>query len=168
MASDADYTTFLESANKKPTTTSSTGASAPSTSQSKSAHDPTKQPSSAVPESLRALQSDKDLVYTSDTDEPFEAVMLNYSGRDLPDAKALAGVLGGVDERSVQVMSVEEFDPRGAYGVVVKEVEAAGDSGEVGCYRVAKGRTRAEYYVLTVREVGGGCLVGVKAKAVES
>lgn len=114
------------------------------------------------------------VTYTSDTDEPFEPVVLNYAGTDLPSGGELARCVGlkSEDGDEVEELSVAEFDARGQYGVVVEKVKEAGKekggTGEVRAYRVPRGKTRCEYYVLTVMREGGGGLVGVRARAVES
>jgi len=49
--------------------------------------------------------------------------------------------------------------------VISRVREAGKGKGEVKVYRVEVSKTRAEYYVVAVGEM---CLVGVKARAVES
>lgn len=65
-------------------------------------------------------------------------------------------------------LSIEEFDPRGQYGNVVRAVQSASGTEEVRVYRVDEG-TRVEYYILGLEgEEDGGKIVGVKARAVET
>ncbi len=63
-------------------------------------------------------------------------------------------------------LSVKEFDPRGDYKEVIDAVKKAG-SGSVKVFRIDHGRTRAEYYVVSVDKKGER-IVGLKVKAVES
>ena len=182
MSSDSAYASFLTSANKTPTTTSGTSKTHPSsTAQSKStAADPSVS-GDALPPSLQTLVKDsaashrdggdeeEGLIYRSETDEPFEAVMLNYAGDELPTAEGFAKCVKAEGE-DVEVLEAGEWDPRGRYGRVVEAVRGAGGGdGEVKVYRVARGSTRCEYYVVAVRRQGvGRSLVGVKVRAVES
>lgn len=76
----------------------------------------------------------------------------------------LADLLGL--DSNVSTLSVQAFDPRGEYKEVVQAVEAAGNK-KTKIYKVIYGRTRAEYYVLSLDEQGGK-VVGVRATAVES
>jgi len=73
MASDEDYTAFLEKANQ---TTSST-ANTQSSSHSKSLT--TNTVNTTVPTTLNKIEA----YYTSDTDERFEPVALQYAGGEL-------------------------------------------------------------------------------------
>lgn len=66
----------------------------------------------------------------------------------------------------VSTLSATEFDPRGNYKEVVDSVKQAG-GGEVRVFRVHHGKTRAEYYIISV-DAKGSRIVGLKAKAVES
>lgn len=75
--------------------------------------------------------------------------------RDLIDHKA-----------DVSTLSANEFDPRGNYKEVMDAVKQAG-GGEVRIFRVHHGKTRAEYYIVSV-DATGSKIVGLKAKAVES
>lgn len=169
MSDDTSYQSFLERANQPVG-----GGKETSSSQQKSEFDPTLTPvSSAVPEVLRALQSPDGhpVVYTSDTDAPFEAVVLSYAGAGMPDGKEL-GKCVGVSGADVEVLSVDGFDPQGKYGAVVDMVRQAGrekgGDGQVKVYRISRGKTRCEYYVLTLMKEGGGGLIGARARAVES
>lgn len=66
----------------------------------------------------------------------------------------------------MQAVAEKDFDPRGQYKSVVEAVRQAGH-GQVRVFRVEHGRTRAEYYVVSVDEQEGR-LVGLKALSVES
>lgn len=74
MASDEDYTSFLEKANQD------TGATAAS-SQSGSAV--TKAVDTDVPATLQKVEA----YYISDADEPFQPVSLKWKGKDLPSER---------------------------------------------------------------------------------
>lgn len=163
MASDEDYTSFLEKANQP------TGAATASTTSAISklpnqADLPSQ--SSNIPPALKSL----DVTFTSESDEPFEPFAVPYPGSSLPDAAEFAKVIkhekgeGGVEE-----LSVKDFDPSGEYAEVLEKVaEAARNKGEIRCFRVDAGRsTKVLYYVVGLdREVGR--LVGVRAVSVES
>lgn len=71
MASDEDYTSFLEKANQY------TGSSK-ATTQSKKIS--TEAVDTEVPQSLQAIEE----YYVSDADEPFEPVSLKWDGDALP------------------------------------------------------------------------------------
>lgn len=201
MSSDSEYLSFLTKANQDPASGTSTGRSSGpgttreqshSTSQSKTAFDPssaTTSSSSAVPTPLKDVATT--FSYTSETDSPFEVVIFAYSGSNLPGAgefarsclKRVSATAEDQDEGQAKVeeLSVGEFDPRGQYAEVVRrvrracygsddEAEGAEDNGEVKVYRVEISQTRAEYYILGLSRRRGeeAKLVGVKARAVES
>jgi len=104
-----------------------------------------------------------EVTYTSDTDEPFEPIVLDYAGHELPDAKQFAKCVKK-DEGNVEVLEEGDFDPQGQYKDILSKVKEAGN-GKVGCYRVKVSETRAEYYIVSV---GDRKLVGARARAVES
>ena len=79
MSSDEAYNSFLEQANQD------TGASKAST---KSDSTTAKAVDTEVPAALYKVEQ----YYTSDADEPFEPVSLNWSGKNLPSAGANASV----------------------------------------------------------------------------
>ena len=60
---------------------------------------------------------------------------------------------------------MSEFDPREEYRDVVRKVEGVVDRGQLKIYRVTKGETRAEYYLVGLR---GGRVLGIRTEAVES
>ena len=164
MASDEDYTSFLEKANQP---TGAAGAGTTSSGSSKllnQADLPSE--SSNIPPALKSL----DVTFISESDEPFEPFAVPYSSSSPPDAAEFANAIkhekgiGGVEE-----LSVKDFDPRGEYaGVIEKVAEAAGNKGEVKCFRVDAGKsTRVLYYVVGL-DTEGGRLVGVRAVSVES
>ena len=176
MADDASYNTFLTRANQDPNSGGQVDQSS-STSQARSKFDPssTQSSDSAVPASLRNIETP----YVSETDSEFEPVFLSYASDGLPSLDQFKQVLGAKGENagSIEELSVKEWDPKGQYNEVVERVSSAGseqrgkrgagkaDSEEgVKVFRVESG-TRVEYYVVTV---GERCLLGVVAKAVES
>ncbi|OAL39114.1 hypothetical protein AYO20_01432 [Fonsecaea nubica] len=166
MSDDSSYLSFLEKANANPKA-GQTLAESESTSQQRSRLDPTSSSSDALPASLKALP---DVTYTSETDSPFEPVLFNYSGSELPKPEEFVNCLtptkSGDGGPVVEELNVGDFDPRGQYGEVVQRVEQAG-KGKAGVkvYRVEMSKTRVDYYILTV---GERMLVGVVTKAVES
>ncbi len=82
-----------------------------------------------------------------------------------------AKLIGHPDPKGaeVEILDPFEWDRPGDYKKMVDAVHEAGKGNDVRVYRVSKGRTRAEYWVVT-REGSGkdSKLVGVKAAAVES
>jgi hypothetical protein len=165
MSDDASYMSFLNKANADPkagTAQGSTMAESPSTSSRRSDLDPTSS-TSGLPASLQSLP---DVMYTSDTDSPFEPVLFNYSGTNLPSVSEFKKVLGQKIGDEVEELSVDEFDPRGEYKQIVQRVKEAGEGkGGLKVFRVQASKTKVEYYVLNV---GEGKLIGVVTKAVES
>ncbi|PBP20114.1 hypothetical protein BUE80_DR008765 [Diplocarpon rosae] len=69
------------------------------------------------------------------------------------------------NEAKVQIMDIGEWDTQGQYKDVVNATREASQGNDVRVYRIAKGGSRVEYWVLGVADVR---LVGVKALAVES
>lgn len=67
---------------------------------------------------------------------------------------------------NVSTLSAQDFDPKGQYKDVLQAVEEVGD-GKARIFRVDYGRTRAEYYVISL-DTEGKKVMGLKAKAVES
>lgn len=64
-------------------------------------------------------------------------------------------------------MDLKDWNIKGAYDEVVEAVKEVAGKGEgVRVFRVGHGRSRCEYYVVTVGEKGE--LLGVKARAVET
>lgn len=156
MADDQSYNAFLTRVNQDPSANSSQEQS---TSQAKSKLDPTTPQTSAVPVSLQNL----DATYTSDSDEPFEPIVMDYAGHELPDVTQFSKCLKK-KQGDVEALEEEDFDPQGQYKDIMSKVKEAGN-GKARCFRVEVSKTRAEYYVVSV---GERKLVGVRAKAVES
>jgi hypothetical protein len=86
MASDEDYANFLDKANEDP----SKGVAKTQQSQAKSGFKAT-DANVQVPEPL-AKVVEREVFYTSDSDEPFQAVALEWdeAGKGLPDEGARA------------------------------------------------------------------------------
>ena len=75
MASDEDYSAFLDKANQD------TGASKNASTQSTKTSKPsTKSVDTDVPAPLQKIEQ----YYTSDADEPFEPVSLKWDGKNMP------------------------------------------------------------------------------------
>lgn len=161
MSDDASYASFLDKANQD------TGIlplkSGPKSAQALSPD--TAHSSSNIPSALQNISA----TYTSDTDSSFEPVSFDYDGSELPSAqefeKLVAKASGNNGPARWKELSEGEFDPRGEYVDVVKKVKGVVEREEVKVFRVGKGKTRAEYYVVGL---GGGKVVGVRAEAVES
>lgn len=159
MSDDASYTAFLNKANQDPK------AGAPeSTSQTKNKFDPTTT-DDALPTSLRSIP--EKITYTSDTDSPFEPIVLNYSGDELPSQAEFKKALGSKGEQGdIEELSFQEFDPRDEYAEIIDRVKKAGSGKkDPRIFRLELGSTRVEYYIITL---GESKLVGVYTKAVES
>ncbi|KAI9868869.1 MAG: hypothetical protein M1830_005511 [Pleopsidium flavum] len=151
MASDEDYSSFLEKANQDrgATKASSTSGSAV-----------TKAVDMDVPASLQKVEA----YYTSDADEPFEPVSLKWKGKNLPSEHEFKELID--HKADISTLSADEFDPRGVYKAVIASVKEAG-GGEVKIFRVHHDKTRAEYFVVSF-DSKASKIVGLKAKAVES
>lgn len=65
----------------------------------------------------------------------------------------------------VSIIDIGEWDPRGQYKDVVGAVKEASKGSDVRVYRIVRGGTRVEYWVVGIED---GKLVGVKALAIES
>ncbi|KAI9891947.1 MAG: hypothetical protein M1814_002141 [Vezdaea aestivalis] len=163
MASDTSYAAFLDKANSNPGS---------STAKAQSTKKGTKAVNASVPASLEDVGT---LVYTSDADEPFEAVSLKFDEEKLPDANAFKTLLlstGSNDTSSVdndsdpEEVDLEQWNGKGHYDKVVKAVEAETE-GQVKVFRVSLGGVRAEYFVVGL-DSKRGRIVGLKALAVES
>ncbi|KAI9934880.1 hypothetical protein ASPWEDRAFT_117760 [Aspergillus wentii DTO 134E9] len=126
--------------------------------------------------------SSVDAYYISETDEPFEPVVLNWEGAKRgiwPGSTQLSNLISPDADLSpsIDTMSPASFDPQNQYASVLRAVRAAVTQSAAGgidesdvdvkVYRVQVGTSRAEYYVLGL-DVEGGKIVGLKAKAVET
>ena len=155
MASDEDYTAFLDKANAD-------RQSAPTT-QSKPA---TQQKTVNTQQLHPALQNIQQHTYTSDADEPFAPVSLSRAaGKSGAVNKSEVAHLAGESEDKVSELSKKDFDPRGEYEAVWKQVTEASE-GAAKAFKVERGGARSEYWVLGVCK--DGHVVGARATAVES
>ncbi|KAL8669281.1 MAG: hypothetical protein Q9168_006122 [Polycauliona sp. 1 TL-2023] len=151
MSSDDAYSSFLDQANQD-IGASKNSASAKTTT--------TKAVDTEVPVGLQGIEQ----YYTSEADEPFEPVSLQWNGENMPSENEFCDLIGHDSE--VTTMTPKEFDAQGQYKEVLQAVENAGDR-KSRIFRVGHGKTRVEYYVVGLdREKGR--VVGMKAKAVES
>ncbi|KAF7560095.1 hypothetical protein G7046_g4065 [Stylonectria norvegica] len=158
MASDDDYTAFLNKANQD------SSAAAPTTQQKPAFK--TKDAGSQAPKPIRdAIQN---AVYVSDADEPFEEVSLRWDGSGgLPDEVAFATLIQHPDPKTadVDILDPTDWDPKGQYTAVVEAVREASRGNDVRVYRVVRDSTRVDYWVVTAEK---GQVLGVKALAIES
>lgn len=69
------------------------------------------------------------------------------------------------EDAGVEIMDVAEWDTQGQYKELVDAVREASKGSDVRVYKISKGGSRVEYWVVGVE---GGKLVGVKALAIES
>ncbi|KAI4593204.1 hypothetical protein KJ359_009932 [Pestalotiopsis sp. 9143b] len=166
MASDEDYMAFLNKANQDP----SEGQAVKSASSAKQTYKTTDS-GAQVPAVLKSAV--KDAFYTSDADEPFEPVCLNWDegGKGLPDEEEFASLISHSDPSSAQIeiQDPAEWDPQGQYSDLLDAVRQAGKGNDVRVYKIKKDGTRVEYWVVTTEGKGKDAkLVGVKALAIES
>ncbi|DAA75540.1 TPA_exp: hypothetical protein A8136_1614 [Trichophyton benhamiae CBS 112371] len=147
MSSDSAYAAFLDKANQG---LDSTAATATDKADKKDDQDSGFIASKTldvdeqrVPPSLRV-----DAFYSSETDEPFEPVVLALD--HLPSEDEFPQLVHGSTAPKVQVsvLSPAQFDRRGQY-------------------TVQHDHSRAEYWLLAL-DVDGGRLLGLKARAVET
>jgi hypothetical protein len=161
MSDDASYASFLDKANQD-----TGGASLNYLPKSAQAFNlRSAGTSSNIPSALQNISA----TYTSDTDSPFEPVSFEYEGTELPSPqefeKLIAKASGNSRPARAEELNVSEFDPREEYRDVVRKVEEVVDRGEVKIFRVTRGETRAEYYLVGL---GGGRVLGIRTEAVES
>ncbi|OAX85321.1 hypothetical protein ACJ72_00286 [Emergomyces africanus] len=190
MSSDDAYIAFLDKANEDPSKNiATTQQHGPGEHLQTKATDP----SQSVPTAL----SDVEMYYTSDTDEAFEPVALDWSGAaegqwpSVDKFKALilpsshtfsASAAAEAEDMQISILSPSSFDPNNHYTTVLHAVKTAANSGgssserdlekvEVKVYRVQMGQTRVEYWVVALDSGAGGGqgrIVGMRAKAIES
>ncbi|KAK2756772.1 hypothetical protein FQN54_005218 [Arachnomyces sp. PD_36] len=173
MASDASYLSFLEKANQDP----SSGTSQATQSKAEGGFVSTKTVDQNVKEVPDVLKS-VDVEYVSDTDEPFEAVVLEWEGAgkgEWPSDDQFRTLIStsesssSISKAEISTLSTSSFDPKNQYVAVLRAVReaASGSDAEVKIYQLGLGSTRAEYWVLAL-DGKGGRIVGLKARAVES
>ncbi|CAG8011566.1 unnamed protein product [Penicillium olsonii] len=157
MASDDAYMSFLDKAN------TDVSGDKPQTS----AQTTTVTSSLPVPKPLQSLN----LYYTSDTDEPFEPIALNWDGAKWPTADQFSSLISPDTDLSSSIESLDpgSFDPQNQYAAALDAVrDASGDkSAELKIFRVEITSTKIEYWILAFAKPEGR-LVGLRAKAVES
>lgn len=167
MATDDDYMNFLDKANKDP----SEGYAKPQ-AQSQGQQFRATEQGVEVPKPLLQVTKGESF-YSSDADEPFEAVALRWDegGKGLPDEEEFAQLIQHPTPKAaeIEILDPVDWDRQGQYGEIIEAVRAAGKGNDVRVYRVSKGGVRAEYWVVTTEGKGKDAkLVGVKALAVES
>ncbi|KAL2136682.1 hypothetical protein VTI74DRAFT_2093 [Chaetomium olivicolor] len=170
MSSDQDYMSFLDKANADPSKGVATAQKGQNTEAGKKQFRAT-QEGVEVPAPL--VNVCKEAFYTSDADEPFEAVALAWDegGKGLPDEEEFAQLIGHWDPKNaeIEIQDPIDWDRSGQYANVLDAVREAGRGNDVRVYRVVKGGVRVEYWVVTTEGKGKGAkLVGVKALSVES
>ncbi len=160
MSDDASYSSFLDKANQD------TGKE-PLNPQPKSPQPPNSKSYSSknIPAPLDKIEA----TYTSDTDAPFEPVSFDYDGSSFPSAGEFEDLVGKAKGNNgparAEELSLKDFDPRGEYKSVIESVKGVVEGGEVKIFRLGRGKTRAEYFIVGLKS---GRIVGVRADAVES
>ncbi|OAA71198.1 hypothetical protein ISF_01749 [Cordyceps fumosorosea ARSEF 2679] len=166
MASDEDYMSFLNKANQDADEAHAKASGTARTQAGSRAKLKTLDAGQKAPQGI--VKVCKEVVYTSDADEPFEPVSLKYTGDGgLPDEEEFAKLIEHWDVAGadISIMDPVDWDAQGEYGAVIEAVRDASRGNDVRVYRVVRDKTRVEYWVVT-RE--GGRVVGVKALAIES
>ncbi|KAK6359441.1 hypothetical protein TWF696_000600 [Orbilia brochopaga] len=151
--SDEDYAAFLQKANKDYSGLSTNAGSSSGEYISSTAH-----------KAIRALG---ERFYSSDADEPFIDVTLDWTGDQLPDEAEFQKLIKNSGEVAERV-TPQQWDSSESYGDVVAAVkEAAGGKSEVTVYRVEQDDVRKIYYILAL-DSDHKQLVGLKVLSVES
>ncbi|KFY10386.1 hypothetical protein V492_05046, partial [Pseudogymnoascus sp. VKM F-4246] len=81
---------------------------------------------------------------------------------------SFADLIGSPDGREIEILDISQWDSRGEYKSIVDAIRDATGGGDVRVYRVPRGATRVEYWVVGAEEGEEGRLVGAKALSVES
>ncbi|KAI9055840.1 hypothetical protein LZ554_000779 [Drepanopeziza brunnea f. sp. 'monogermtubi'] len=167
MATEDEYMSFLDKANRDPGEGVAEGKSEGGGTEVKGLK--AADEAGEVPEAIRRVLGKNESFYVSDADEPFVGVALKLGKGEegLPDEATFAKLVQHPrpDEADVQIMDIGEWDPRGQYKDVVDATREAARGGDVRVYLIAMDGPRVEYWVVGVE---GGRLVGVKALAIES
>ncbi|KAJ9300856.1 hypothetical protein DTO271G3_2020 [Paecilomyces variotii] len=176
MSSDDNYLAFLNKANED----LNAGRVAPQQT-SNAVRTQSVDVDVTVPAPLRAI----DTYYVSETDEPFEPVVLKWEGASRgvwPGPSQFSYLISPSKDLtdSITTLSPSAFDPKNQYVAVLRAVRAAATQAsgggekvideaavDVKVYRVEIGPSRVEYWIVAL-DVEGGKLVGLKAKAIES
>ncbi|OBT85534.1 hypothetical protein VE02_05393 [Pseudogymnoascus sp. 03VT05] len=159
MADDASYLSFLEKANAP------LGGGEAQASGGKKGFK-TVDEGAKVPGVIR--EAIEGVVYVSEADEGFVGVSLGTGGRGMVDGESFADLIGSPDGREIEILDISQWDERGEYKSIVDAIRDATSGGDVRVYRVPRGATRVEYWVVGVEEGEEGRLVGAKALSVES
>jgi len=159
MASDEDYAAFLDKANADP------NEGVRKTQSSGKVELKAVDQGVVIPASLKKVT--KDAFYISDADEPFEPVGLKLKGKTLPDEASFAKLVGhpNLKDADVSIMDIGEWDSQGQYKDVVDATREATKGSDVRVYRISRGGSRIEYWVVGITD---GKLLGLKALAIES
>ncbi|KAI0124476.1 hypothetical protein F4776DRAFT_629902 [Hypoxylon sp. NC0597] len=165
MATDEDYMAFLDKANRDPSE-GYTKSQSSSKQEFKTTDDGVQ-----IPAAIQ--EATKDTFYVSDADEPFVPVYLAWDegGKGLPDEEEFASLIQHPDPSNAQIeiQDPADWDPQGQYKSILDAVQKVGKGNDVRVYRVSKGGTKAEYWVVTTEGKGANAkLVGAKALAIES
>ncbi|OBT46609.1 hypothetical protein VE00_01770 [Pseudogymnoascus sp. WSF 3629] len=160
MADDASYLSFLEKANAP------LGGGEVQASGSGKKGFKTVDEGAKVPGVIR--EAIEGVVYVSEADEGFVGVSLGTGGRGMVDGESFADLIGSPDGREIEILDISQWDERGEYKSIVDAIRDATSGGDVRVYRVPRGATRVEYWVVGVEEGEEGRLVGAKALSVES
>ncbi|KAJ2973013.1 hypothetical protein NUW58_g9049 [Xylaria curta] len=167
MASDEDYMSFLDKANRDPNE-----GQVKSQSSSKAEYKATDDGAKIPPAILEAT---KDAFYVSDSDEPFEPVSLAWDegGKGVPDEEEFATLIRHPDpskaEEEISILDPADWDPQGQYAAILDAVSKVTKGADVRVYRVARGGARVEYWLVSSEGKGADArLVGAKVLAIES
>ncbi|KAF5622573.1 hypothetical protein F52700_10546 [Fusarium sp. NRRL 52700] len=157
MSNDDDYMAFLNKANQD------TGAGA--ATQEKTTFK-TKDQGAQVPKPISDVC--KNAIYTSDADEPFQEVSLQWEGENgLPSESEFAKLINhsSPDSAEIKILDPLNWDSHGKYTDVIQAVREASQGNDVRVYQVTRDATRTEYWVVSHAD---GKLIGAKALSVES
>ncbi|KAI9747218.1 MAG: hypothetical protein M4579_007503 [Chaenotheca gracillima] len=161
MSSDADYQSFLDKANQPG------GGEGGITSKPASTETKTITTSKDVPEILKGMM--RVVTYTSETEEPFESVSLEFDAQRRPDEEEFRTLIAAPSSAKIEIWALEMWDPRNTYEAVTALLRRmTSDRFGVRVYRVELDQSRVQYYGLGVDMNDPDRLIGFRAKAVES
>ncbi|KAG6008205.1 hypothetical protein E4U21_004804 [Claviceps maximensis] len=163
MASDEDYMSFLDKANRD-LSDGEALAKKNGVQTSRAVFKATDAGTQAPPVIRQACE---DAVFVTDADEPFQEVSLKWDGNGLPDEAEFARLIQHWDAESadISIMDPLDWDPQGRYSELIEAVREATQGNDVRVYRVVRDETRSEYWLVSREE---GRIVGAKALGVES
>ncbi|KAJ5925113.1 hypothetical protein N7454_007752 [Penicillium verhagenii] len=166
MASDDAYMAFLNKANAD--------SSAAHTESEQAPRPQAVDDSLNLPASLQKVKVN----YVSESDEPFEPVLLRWKGAakgEWPSADDLSSLISPTADISRNISTLDEasFDPRNDYTGILKAVRSATTQDDpakvdIKIYSVQLGTSKLEYYVLALDSAEGGRIVGMRALSIES